>query len=312
VAAVIEVRELTKEFGQVRAVDHLSFTVEPGTVTGFLGPNGAGKTTTLRMLLGLVAPTSGRATIDGQAYADLADPVHTVGAALESSSFHPGRTARDQLRVLCAAGDLAQTRADAVLELVGLRDAARRRIHTYSLGMRQRLALAAALLGDPQVLLLDEPANGLDPEGIAWLRGFLRHLAGTGRTVLVSSHVLAEVEQTVDQVVILAKGRLVRACPLEDLVATQSAHVLVRTPGAAALEALLANGIEGHRPTAMRRVGDDALTVEGVPMALVGRAALQAGVELHELREERTDLEDVFLALTSATSDQTLATGDAS
>jgi ABC-2 type transport system ATP-binding protein len=296
---VIEVRDLTKKFGPVLAVDHLSFTVEPGTVTGFLGPNGAGKTTTLRMLLGLVTPTSGQATIDGQAYADLADPPRTVGAALESSSFHPGRTARDQLRVLCAAGGLAETRADEVLEQVGLHDVARRRIHTYSLGMRQRLALGAALLGDPQVLLLDEPANGLDPEGIAWLRGFLRHLASLGRTVLVSSHVLAEVEQTVDQVVILAKGRLVRAGPLEDLVATRTAHVLVRTPGAAALAALLTRGIEGHQPTAIRRAGDDELTVEGMPIVLVGRAALQAGVELHELREERTDLEDIFLALTS-------------
>jgi ABC-2 type transport system ATP-binding protein len=303
---VIEVHELTKEFGPVRAVDHLSFTVEPGMVTGFLGPNGAGKTTTLRMLLGLVAPTSGRATIDGQAYADLADPVRMVGAALESSSFHPGRTARDQLRVLCAAGHLAQTRADEVLDLVGLHDAARRRIHTYSLGMRQRLALGAALLGDPQVLLLDEPANGLDPEGIAWLRGFLRHLASTGRTVLVSSHVLAEVEQTVDHVVILAKGRLVRACPLEELVATASAHVLARSPDARALQAALAAGVDGSQPTSMRLVGDDALEIQGVPIALVGRAALHAGAELHELREERTDLEDVFLALTASPPEETL------
>ena len=296
---MIEVTDLTKEFGAVRAVDHLSFTVEPGTVTGFLGPNGAGKTTTLRILLGLVAPTSGRATIAGQAYQDLPDPTRTVGAALESSSFHPGRTAADQLRVLCLAADLPLQRVHDVLDQVGLTDVARLRIRTFSLGMRQRLALAAALLGDPTVLLLDEPANGLDPEGIAWLRGFLRHLASTGRTVLVSSHVLAEVEQTVDQVVILTKGRLVRSCSLEDLVASWSAHVLARTPGAATLAAALAQGVAGRLPVAVRRVGDDALEVEGLPIALVGRAALQAGVELHELREERTDLEDVFLALTS-------------
>ena len=296
---MIEVSDLTKEFGAVRAVDHLSFTVAAGTVTGFLGPNGAGKTTTLRMLLGLVAPTSGRATIAGRAYADLADPARTVGAALESSSFHPGRSAVDQLRVLCLAARLPPQRAVDVLALVGLADVASHRIHTFSTGMRQRLALAAALLGDPQVLLLDEPANGLDPEGIAWLRGLLRHLASIGRTVLVSSHVLAEVEQTVDEVVILSKGRLVLACGLEDLVASRSAHVLARSPGAAVLAAQLAEGVDGHRPVSVRPVGDDCLAVEGMPIALVGRAALRAGVELHELREERTDLEDVFLALTS-------------
>jgi ABC-2 type transport system ATP-binding protein len=301
---MIEVSGLTKEFGDVRAVDDLSFKVAPGTVTGFLGPNGAGKTTTLRMVVGLVAPTKGHATIGGQAYADLADPTRTVGAALEASSFHPGRTATDQLRVICAAAQLPGSRADVVLAQVGLADAAGRRIGTFSLGMRQRLALAAALLGDPQVLILDEPANGLDPEGIAWLRGFLRHLASTGRTVLVSSHVLAEVEQTVDHVVILAKGRLVRACPLEDLVATATAHVLARSPSARALKNALEAGVDGRRPTSMRLVGDDALEVQGLPIALVGRAALRAGAELHELREERTDLEDVFLALTSEPAEE--------
>ena len=296
---MIEVTDLTKRFGAVTAVDHLSFTVDAGTVTGFLGPNGAGKTTTLRMLLGLVAPTSGRATFDGQLFADLADPARTVGAALESSSFHPGRTALDQLRVLCLAAHLDQRRAGDVLALVGLAEVAGRRIHTYSTGMRQRLALAAALLGDPQVLLLDEPANGLDPEGIAWLRGLLRHMADSGRTVLVSSHLLAEVAQTVDQVVILNKGRLVRAGSLDDLVASSVVHVIARSPGIEALAARLADGIDGQRPSDIRRLGEDTLAVEGVPMAMVGRAALQARVELHELREEHTDLEDVFLALTA-------------
>ena len=296
---MIEVTELSKDFGPVRAVDHLSFLVQPGTVTGFLGPNGAGKTTTLRMLLGLVAPTSGRGTIDGRPYADLPDPVRTVGAALEASSFHPGRTAVDQLRVLCLAARLPRQRADEVLAMVGLTQVGDHRIHTFSTGMRQRLALAAALLGDPQVLLLDEPTNGLDPEGIAWMRGLLRHLATQGRTVLVSSHVLAEVEQTVDHVVIVSRGRLVRACSLQELVTTRSAHVLARSPHPEALAAQLAEGVDGRRPLAVNRVGQDALTVEGLPIALVGRAALMAGVELHELREERTDLEDVFLALTS-------------
>jgi ABC-2 type transport system ATP-binding protein len=207
----IAVANLTKYFGKVRAVDDLSFEVEPGTVTGFLGPNGAGKTTTLRCLLGLVAPTKGTATIGGRRYADLADPLGSVGAALEASSFHPGRTARNHLRVLCAAARLPDRRADEVLQLTGLGDAANRRVRGFSMGMRQRLALAATLLGDPRVLILDEPANGLDPAGINWLREFLRYLATRqGKTVLVSSHILSEVEQTVDSVVIIAQGRLIR------------------------------------------------------------------------------------------------------
>jgi len=295
---VIEVEQLSKAFGAVRAVDRVSFTVSPGTVTGFLGPNGAGKTTTLRMVLGLVTPDAGTAYIDGKPYADLTEPVGKVGAAMEASSFHPGRSGRDHLRVMASAGSLPSARADEVLELVGLTETGRRRVGTYSTGMRQRLALAGALLGDPQVLVLDEPSNGLDPEGIAWLRGFLRHLAGRGRTVLVSSHVLAEVQQTVDEVVIIARGRLVRACPLADLVAGSGAIVVARTPQAGALRAALAAGIDGVRPSAVRDRPDGALEVVGVEPAVVGRAALRAAAELHELREERTDLEDVFLALT--------------
>ncbi|HEU4675145.1 MAG TPA: ATP-binding cassette domain-containing protein, partial [Motilibacteraceae bacterium] len=226
---MVEVRGLSKHFGggtrTVHAVQDLSFQVLPGRVTGFLGPNGAGKTTTLRMLLGLVRPSAGEATIGGRAYAELADPLRVVGAALEATGFHPGRSARDHLRVLCAQAGLPDRRADEVLALVGLTEAASRRVGGYSLGMRQRLALAAALLGDPQVLLLDEPANGLDPAGIAWLRGFLRHLAAEGRTVLVSSHVLSEVAQTVDDVVIIARGRLVRTASLAELVASTAPTV---------------------------------------------------------------------------------------
>jgi ABC-2 type transport system ATP-binding protein len=206
--SALEVHRLTKRFGAVTAVDDLTFAVRPGTVTGFLGPNGAGKTTTLRMLLGLVTPTSGTATIGGRRYAEIHDPLRQVGAVLEASSFHPGRSARDHLRVLCAAAGLPASRADDALRQVGLAEAAGRRVGGFSLGMRQRLGLASALLGEPGVLILDEPANGLDPEGIRWLRGFLRHLADGGRTVLVSSHVLAEVAQTVDDVVIIATGRL--------------------------------------------------------------------------------------------------------
>jgi ABC-2 type transport system ATP-binding protein len=295
---VLQASGLTKHFGPLVAVDDLSFQALPGTVTGFLGPNGAGKTTTLRMLLGLVHPTAGTATIDGRAYADLADPVRTVGAALESSSVHPGRSGADHLRGMCLAAGLPTSRAADALAQVGLAQDGDRRAGTYSLGMRQRLMLAGALLGDPQVLVLDEPANGLDPEGIAWLRGFLRHLAGLGRTVLVSSHVLAEVEQTVDDVVILARGRLVRACPLAQLVADRGGRVVVRSPEVDRLAAALA-GVEGPAVTSVSRSGPDGLVVEGVGASVVGRTALHAGVELHELREEQTDLEAVFLALTA-------------
>jgi ABC-2 type transport system ATP-binding protein len=214
---VIEVRGLTKRFGPVLAVDRLSFEVERGTVVGFLGPNGAGKTTTLRMLLGLVRPDEGTATINGQAYLDLAEPLHQVGAVLEASSFHPGRTARNHLRIQALAGQADPSRIDDVLDLAGLTGAADRRVGKFSLGMRQRLGLATALLTDPELLILDEPANGLDPEGVRWLRDLLRGLADEGATVLVSSHILAEVAQTVDSVVILDHGRLIAQSTLAEL-----------------------------------------------------------------------------------------------
>ena len=214
---IIKALGLTKTFGSVRAVDDLSFSVERGSVTGFLGPNGAGKTTTLRMLLGLVTPDAGTATIDGHAYRDLAEPLHEVGAVLEASSFHPGRTARDHLRIQALAARADRSRIDDVLELVQLTAAAGRRIGGFSLGMRQRLSLATALLADPEILILDEPANGLDPEGVHWLRGLLRGFAAEGGTVLVSSHMLAETALTVDSVVIVDHGRLVTQAPLASL-----------------------------------------------------------------------------------------------
>ncbi len=217
--SVIEVRGLTKRFGPVLAVDRLSFAVEPGSVVGFLGRNGAGKTTTLRMLLGLVRPDAGTATINGRAYRDLPEPLHQVGAVLEASSFHPGRTARDHLRVQALAAQVDPSRIDEVLDLVELRGAADRRVGGFSLGIRQRLGLATALLTEPELLILDEPANGLDPDGVHWLRDLLRGLAADGATVLVSSHILAEVAQTVDSVVILDHGRLVAQSPLADLTA---------------------------------------------------------------------------------------------
>jgi ABC-2 type transport system ATP-binding protein len=218
--ATIQVRGLVKRFGAVTAVDGLSFTVQPGTVTGFLGPNGAGKTTTLRMLLGLVAPSAGTAEIDGRAYRDLPEPLHAVGAVLEAASFYPGRTARAHLRIQALAAEADPSRVDDVLELVGLADAGDRRIGGFSLGMRQRLGLATAVIADPEVLILDEPANGLDPEGVRWLRGLLRGFAAEGGTVLVSSHLLAEVAQTVDAVVIIDHGRLVAQGPVAELTAS--------------------------------------------------------------------------------------------
>jgi ABC-2 type transport system ATP-binding protein len=218
--ATIQVRGLVKRFGSVTAVDGLSFNVQPGTVTGFLGPNGAGKTTTLRMLLGLVAPSAGTAEIDGRAYRDLPEPLHAVGAVLEAASFYPGRTARAHLRIQALAAEADPSRVDDVLELVGLADAGDRRIGGFSLGMRQRLGLATAVIADPEVLILDEPANGLDPEGVRWLRGLLRGFAAEGGTVLVSSHLLAEVAQTVDAVVIIDHGRLVAQGPVAELTAS--------------------------------------------------------------------------------------------
>ncbi len=291
----IEIAGLTKDFGSVRALDDLTFTVRPGVVTGFLGPNGAGKTTTLRCLLGLVAPTAGAATIDGRPYRELADPLTTVGAALEAASFHPGRTARAHLQVMALAAGLPGARVEEVLDLVGLAEHAGRRVGGYSLGMRQRLALAQALLGDPPVLILDEPANGLDPAGIAWLRQFLRALAHEGRTVLVSSHVLSEVQQTVDDIVVVAHGRLVRQGALSSLD-TGPAAVRLRTPTPDALRAAL-----DGTPYDVE-VGETGLRVLGGTTDQIGHLAHRAGVELHELSAEAGDLEKVFLALTTDTA----------
>ena len=290
----IVVSGLTKHYKQVKAVDGLSFTVKPGRVTGFLGPNGAGKTTTLRLLLNLVTPTAGTGTIGGHRYADLADPLQHVGAVLEASSAHRGRTGRNHLRIICAAAGLPDSRADEVLELVGLTPAAKRKFKGYSLGMRQRLGIAAAMLGDPRVLILDEPANGLDPEGIRWMRDLLQKLANEGRTILVSSHLLSEMELLADDVVIIAAGKLIAQGPLEKVIAEMGdvGQVRVRTPDADKLAAALGSA------TVVK--GDDgSLTIRGVDAAAVGEAALAAGIVLHELTTERPDLERVFLDLTA-------------
>ena len=287
----IEVRDLTKRFGGFTAVDSLSFSVEPGRITGFLGPNGAGKTTTLRMLLGLVRPTSGTATIGGQRYHEIATPQRVVGSALEATNFHPGRSGRNHLRILADTAGVDSKRVDEMLEMVGIPAAARQRAGGYSMGMRQRLGLAAALLGDPQVLLLDEPANGLDPEGIRWLRMLLRHLSSQGKTILISSHMLSEVEQTVDDVVIIANGRFIQQGSVADLHGEKRA--IVRTTDAPGLvSALIAGGVQAHATdaTTLEAIGDD--------MARVGDIALGAGLPIHELRAHQTDLEALFFQLT--------------
>jgi ABC-2 type transport system ATP-binding protein len=293
----IEIQGLTKRFGDVVAVDGLSLRVEEGTVTGFLGPNGAGKTTTLRMLLGLVGPTAGTATFGGKPYRHLQDPVRHVGAVLESTGYHPKRRARDHLRVLATAAGLPIGQVDWVLEEVGLAGDARRRVGEFSLGMRQRLGLAAALLGRPEVLILDEPANGLDPEGVHWLRQFLRSFAADGGTVLVSSHLLAEMSQSVDDVVIIAHGRLVTQSSLADLTRRATPGVRVRTPHAEALRtALAAKGVPAELAQPDTVVALDA-TAESVGLIAAG-----AGVVVYEMAAERLDLEDVFLQLTAATT----------
>lgn len=294
--ASVEFTSLTKRFGSFVAVDDLTFTVQPGRITGFLGPNGAGKTTSLRMLLDLIRPTSGQATIDGVHYAQLPDPLRVVGAALEATNFHPGRSGRDHLRVLAATAGIPDARVDEMLELVGIPAFARRRAGAYSMGMRQRLALAAALLGDPKVLILDEPANGLDPEGIRWLRGFLRHLSGDqGKTVLVSSHLLQEVEQTVDDVVIIANGRLVRQGTMAELSGGGGAVVRTSDPTALA-EGLRQRSIESERGA------DGALNVETADLRLIGDLALELRLPVWELGPKRADLEELFFSLTDGTN----------
>jgi len=289
---VIEVEGLRKRFGDVRAVDDLSFRAAPGAVTGFLGPNGAGKSTTLRSILGLVHPDSGSARVLGRRYRDLDRPTERVGAILEASEIHPGRSGRNHLRVLARAAGVPRSRVEEVLRLVELEGAARRRAGGYSLGMRQRLGLATALLGDPEVLIADEPANGLDPQGIRWLRDFLRSLAAEGRTVLVSSHVLAEVAQTADEIVIINRGRLVVQGPIAEVVARAAGGTRVRSPDAERLRGLLA----GEGAPAVDG-GDGALVVD-LPAERVGEIAAANGVVLHELVAERASLEDVFLQLT--------------
>jgi ABC-2 type transport system ATP-binding protein len=291
----IKVTGLTKRFGEVVAVEGLSFSVAPGRVVGFLGPNGAGKTTTMRALLGLVRPTAGTATIEGRCYAELAHPARTVGALLDGDDLHPGRSGRNHLRVLARAAGVAPARVDELLKLVDLTHAADRRAGGYSMGMRQRLGLAAALLGDPHVLVLDEPANGLDPQGIRWLRDFLRSLADDGRAILVSSHVLAEISQIADEVLVINHGRSVLQAPLAELIAQHNGGMRVAGPDTARLADLLrADGAQ------VEKGADGAIVVADRTGEQIGRVIAANGIVVSELAARSESLEDVFFELTGA------------
>ena len=296
---MITVRGLTKRYGDVLAVDDLTFAVEPGTVTGFLGPNGAGKSTTMRMVLGLDRPTSGEALVLGRPVTAFAEPLREVGALLDPGAMHPGRRGRDHLRVIARSNGIGDRRVDAVLDQVGLVSAARRRIEGYSLGMRQRLGIATALLGDPRVLLFDEPINGLDLDGVLWIRDLLRRLADEGRTVLVSSHLMSEVQQTADRLVVIGRGRLIADTPTAELLrGLGGRQVLVRSSEADALFVAL----RGQR-FAVTRTGTDELRVEDSTAVEVGAVAHTAGIPLHHIAEVEQSLEQAYLELTGSSVD---------
>ncbi|MEU6258117.1 ABC transporter ATP-binding protein [Streptomyces sp. NPDC047043] len=297
----IDVHDLTKEYGTRRAVDHLTFSVRPGRVTGFLGPNGAGKSTTMRLVLGLDRPTSGTATIGGRPYAALREPLRHVGALLDAQAAHGSRTGRDHLRVLAASNRIPGRRVDEVLEETGLAPVARRRVKTYSLGMRQRLGIAAALLGEPEVVMLDEPSNGLDPEGIIWIRALLRRLAGQGRTVLVSSHLMSETASFADHLVVLGRGRLLADTPMREFIhARVQPRVRIRTTDATALKSVLAR--HGHHAV---EHDDGYWTVDHARVDDIGRLASAAGVPILELTAEEGTLEQAYLDLTGAETEFT-------
>jgi ABC-2 type transport system ATP-binding protein len=292
---MIEALALTKNYGEKRAVDDLTFTVRPGIVTGFLGPNGSGKSTTMRLILGLDAPTTGDVKVNGRHYREHRAPLHEVGALLEARSVHTGRSAANHLLALAQTHGIPRSRVDQLIDLVGLHDVARKRAGQFSLGMGQRLGIATALLGDPQTLLLDEPVNGLDPEGIQWIRNLLRGLAAEGRTVFVSSHLMSEMALTADHLIVIGRGRLIADTSVEDFVRQASGlHVLVRSPQATALrEALLARG------ATVRSTERTILEVDGLSAEQVGELAAEHGIVLHELTPQQASLEEAFMNLTS-------------
>jgi ABC-2 type transport system ATP-binding protein len=291
---MIKATELTKRYGAKTAVDGLSFTVRPGVVTGFLGPNGAGKSTTMRMIVGLDAPTQGEVTVDGAAYRDLPAPLHRVGALLEARSIHPGRSATNHLRALAQTHGISRARVDEVIELVGLQQVARKRAGTFSLGMGQRLGIASALLGDPDVLVLDEPVNGLDPEGIHWVRTLLRALAREGRTIFVSSHLMSEMALTADHLIVVGRGRVLADCSTAEFIDRASpAVVKVRSPDATRLcELLQADGVR------IASAQPGVLEIDGLTTDAIGERAAAHGLTLHELSSHQGSLEDAFMELT--------------
>jgi ABC-2 type transport system ATP-binding protein len=298
---MIELLDVTKRYGHTVAVDHLTFDVRPGEVTGFLGPNGAGKSTTMRMIVGLDSPTSGRVTVDGRHYRDLRFPLRHVGALLDAKAIHPGRSARDHLRWLADSNGIRRGRVDEVLELVGLAEVAHRRSGGFSLGMGQRLGIATALLGDPVTLLLDEPVNGLDPEGIQWVRQLLRSLAAEGRTILVSSHLMSEMSQTADRLIVVGRGRLIAEGTVEDVVrGSVTGHVRVDTAEPDRLAALLSD--RNARTTTQP---DGTLVVTGIEAREVGMVAAAAGITLYELTPQSASLEDAFFELTRDAAEYT-------
>jgi ABC-2 type transport system ATP-binding protein len=296
---MIEAQGLSKRYGDKLAVDDLSFTVRPGIVTGFLGPNGAGKSTTMRLILGLDAPTAGRVTVNGKPFAEHAAPLREAGALLEARGVHTGRTARNHLRVLAATTGIGRRRVDEVIEMVGLTGVADRRAGTFSLGMGQRLGVASALLGDPRTLILDEPVNGLDPDGVRWIRHLLRQLADEGRTVFLSSHLMSEMALTAEHVIIVGQGRLLRDMPMQAFIAESSAPVVrVRSPQAERLAGL----IEGPG-VVVRREAAEVLEVEGCSSDAIGVAAAGAGLTLYELAPQAASLEAAYMALTETSLD---------
>ena len=298
---MIEARGLTKQYGAKTAVDNVNFTIKPGQVTGFLGPNGAGKSTSMRLMVGLDKPTSGTVTVNGQQYRDLAAPLAEVGVLLDAKGVHPGRSARSHLRALAATHGIPDRRVNEVIEMTGLGAVAGKRVGGFSLGMGQRLGIAAALLGDPKIIILDEPVNGLDPDGVLWVRQLLRHFASEGRTVLLSSHLMSEMAQTADHVIVLGRGRVVADAPIADFVSDGVTRVTVRSPQAAQLASLVMNGREGIElsPLSGTNGGDgNGFAATGLAAAEIGEIAARHNIVLHELTPIATSLEDAYLALT--------------
>jgi ABC-2 type transport system ATP-binding protein len=296
---MIEVHQLSKRYGNKLAVDNLTFTVRPGVVTGFLGPNGAGKSTTMRLILGLDAPTSGTATLNGKPFAEHARPLHEAGALLEARAVHTGRSARNHLRVMAATTGIGRRRVDEVIEMVGLADVASQRAGSFSLGMGQRLGIASALLADPQTLILDEPVNGLDPDGVRWIRNLLRRLADEGRTVFLSSHLMSEMALTADHVIVVGRGRLIRDQSMAEFIAAASAEVVrVRSPQARELAGLLTG--EG---VTVRDTADGVLEVEGLPSDRIGTVAASAQITLYQLTTLDASLEEAYMSLTEDSID---------